>query len=177
MPGTPDPVLGSEVLTHAVASAVGLVLVADVYASRKRIARDRLLPALVGIVYAVTTLAVWAASRAVTDAFPSGVSENPTTVVGVLVFSLLVLTGFVFGTARLYARYGLLVPLVGLFGVTELVWWAFLHVRGESDALGMFVFFGPLFLILVFLVAGVEYAIRTLWKRFGRGGDSSRSPT
>ncbi|KAB1188225.1 MULTISPECIES: hypothetical protein [Haloferax] len=147
MPGTPDPVLGSQLATHVVASAVGLVLV--------------------GVVYATATLAVWYAARAVTDTFPPAVTENPTAVVGVLVFSSLVLTGFVYGTARLFGRRGLVVPLVGLFLVTELVWWAFLHVRGESDALGMFVFFGPMFVAVVLLVTGIEYVAQRMWP--GRG--------
>ncbi|KAB1196039.1 MULTISPECIES: hypothetical protein [Haloferax] len=173
MPGTPDPVLGSQIATHAVASAVGFVLVAVVYVNQKRIARDRLLPALLGVVYATATLTVWAIARALTDTFPPAVTENPTAVVGILVFSLLVLTGFVYGTARLYTRYGLVVPLVGLFLVTELVWWSFLHVRGESDALGMFVFFGPVFVILVFVVTGIEYVGRRLWNRATRGRERS----
>ncbi|WP_411966717.1 hypothetical protein [Haloferax sp. YSSS75] len=175
MPGTPDPVLGSQLLTHAVASAVGIVLVGVVYAARERIASERLLPAVLGAVFAAATLAVWGVARVVTDAFPPGVTENPTAMGGVLVFSLLVLAGFVYATARLYARYGLVVPLVGLFGVTELVWWAFLHVRGESDALGMFVFFGPMFVAVVLLVTGIEYIVRRVWA--GRGQKKRREIT
>lgn len=175
MPGTPDPVLGSGVLTHVVASAVGLVLVVVVYATRTRIARTRLLPALIGVVYAAATLAVWVAARVVTDAFPSGFVEDPLAATGFLAFSFLVLTGFVVATARLYARRGLVAPLVGLFGVTELVWWAFLHVRGETDALGMFVMFGPALMLLVLLTGGVEYVGRRGWKRLTRGGGRSVS--
>ncbi|WP_416841174.1 hypothetical protein [Haloferax sp. DFSO52] len=176
MPGTPDPVLGSQILTHAFASAVGLVLVGVAYVYRERIARDRLLPAVVGVGYATATLAVWAAARVVTDAMrDTGFTENLLATAGILVFSFLLLAGFVYGTARLYARYGLVVPLIGLFGVTELVWWAFLHVRGESDALGMFVFFGPMFVAIVLLVTGIEYVARRVWA--GRGQKKRREIT
>ncbi|KAB1194027.1 hypothetical protein GJR96_11500 [Haloferax sp. MBLA0076] len=175
MPGTPDPVLGSGVLTHAVASAVGLVLVAVVYAARTRIARNRLASATIGVVFATATLAVWVAARVVTDAFPSGFVEDPLAATGFLAFSFLVLAGFVVVTARLYACRGLVVPLVGLFGVTELVWWAFLHVRGETDALGMFIFFGPALMVLVLLAGGIEYVGRQVWKRLTRGGGRSVS--
>lgn len=173
MPGSPDPVLGSQLLTHGVASAVGLALVAAVYAARRRIAGDRLSAALVGAGYAAATLAVWAAVRAVTDAVPSGVVEDLPAALAVLTFSFLLLTGFVLATARLYARLGLLVPLVGLFVVTELVWWAFLHVRGETDALGMFIVFGPVLVVAVLVASGVEYVGRRGWDRFVRRGGRS----
>jgi hypothetical protein len=174
MPGTPDPVFGSQILTHIVSSAVGLVLVTVVYTTRRRIARSRLRPARIGVGYAAATLAVWFAVRVVTDAFPSGFVTNPTGAAGILAFSFLLLTMFVVATARLYARRGLVVPLVSLFGVTELVWWAFLHVRGETNALGMFVFFGPMLLAVVLLLAGIEYVGRRMWGTSVRGG--GRSP-
>lgn len=177
MPGTPDPVLGSEVLTHGIAVAVGLFLVASVVLIRSRTSRVRRSATLLGIGYAFVTLAVWFGSRVVTDAFPSGFIEDLPAAAGFLVFSAFTLAGFVVAVAWLYARHGLVAPLIGLFGITELVWWAFLHVRGETDALGMFIMFGPLLMLIVLLFAGLEYAGRRLWKRFGRSGDGSRSPT
>ncbi|ELZ77381.1 hypothetical protein C455_13630 [Haloferax larsenii JCM 13917] len=173
MPGTPDPVLGSQVLTHIVASVTGLVVVAVVYATRRRLAHDWRPLALLGFGYATVTLSVWTVARLATDALPSGIVDDPVAATGFLAFSFTVLAGFVVAAARLYASRGLLVPLVGLFGVTELVWWSFLHVRGETDALGMFALFGPVLVIVLFLAAGTEYAVRTLWNRAARGGDRS----
>ncbi|GGC42425.1 hypothetical protein [Haloferax sulfurifontis] len=175
MPGSPDPVLGDWLLTHVVAVAAALGTVGAVYATRTRGDRESLTPALLGGGYALATLAVWAAARLVTDAFPSGFVEDPLTSAGFLGFSFLLLAGFVAVSALLFARRGLVAPLVGLFGVTELVWWAFLHVRGETDALGMFLIFGPALLVLLLVAAGVEFAGRWGWRRFVRGG--GRSPT
>ena len=173
MPGTPDPVLGSQILTHAVASAVGLLLVSVVYATRERIARGWVTPLLIGVGYAAATLSVWTAVRVVADAFPSGFVEYPVEATGFVVAAFVVLVVQFASLATLYARRGLVVPLVGLFGVTELVWWAFLHVRGETDALGMFVFFGPMFLGVVLLFSGMEYVVRRVWNGRVRGGSRS----
>ncbi|MFK5604724.1 MULTISPECIES: hypothetical protein [Haloferax] len=175
MPGSPDPVLGNWLLTHIVAVAAALGTVAVVYATRARSARSFLTPALVGGGYALATLAVWTAARLVTDAFPSGLVEDPLTAAGFLGVSFLLLAGFVAVSALLFARRGLVAPLVGLFGVTELVWWAFLHVRGETDALGMFLIFGPVLLVLLVVAAGVEFAGRWGWRRFVRQSGRSAS--
>ncbi|AHZ23926.1 hypothetical protein E6P09_12290 [Haloferax mediterranei ATCC 33500] len=174
MPGSPDPVLGNWLLTHVVAVVAALATVGVVYATRTRSARGYLTSLLLGAGYATATLAVWTAARLVTGAFPSGF-ENPVTAAGFLGLVFLLLAGFVVVAALLFARFGLVIPLIGLFGITELVWWAFLHVRGETDALGMFLIFGPLFLVLLVAVSVVEYAGRRLWSRFGNGGGSGRS--
>ncbi|AKU08880.1 MULTISPECIES: hypothetical protein [Haloferax] len=173
MPGSPDPVLGNWLLTHVVAVAAALTTVGVVYATRARSARGSLIPALLGGGYAVATLAVWTAARLATDAFPSGFVEDSLAAAGFVGFSFLLLAGFVVVAALLFARRGLVAPLVGLFGVTELVWWAFLHVRGETDALGMFLIVGPALLALLLVAAGVEYAGRWGWRRFVRGGGRS----
>ncbi|MFC7128053.1 hypothetical protein [Haloferax chudinovii] len=175
MPGSPDPVLGDWLLTHAVAVAAAVATVGVVYATRARSARGSLTPALLGGGYALATLAVWTVARLVTDAFPSELVADPLTAAGLLGFSFLLLAGFVVVAALLFARRGLVAPLVGLFGVTELVWWAFLHVRGETDPLGMFLLVGPALLVLLLVAAGVEYAGRWVRRRFVRDGGRSAS--
>lgn len=165
--------LGSQLLTYTLASVTSLVLVAVVYATRRRIARSWVPLALLGFGYATVTLSVWAVARLATDALPSGIIEDPLSAAGFIAFSFAVLAGFVVVAAGLYARRGLLVPLVGLFGFTELVWWSFLHVRGETDALGMFALFGPVLVVALLLAAVFEYVARTLWNRATRGGDRS----
>lgn len=165
--------LGSQLLTYTVASVTSLVLVAVVYATRRRLAHDWRPLALLGFGYATVTLSVWAVARLATDALPSGIVDDPVAATGFLAFSFAILAGFVVAAARLYASRGLLVPLVGLFGFTELVWWAFLHVRGETDALGIFVPLGPAMAAVVFLATVFEYVVRMLWNRATRGGDRS----
>ncbi|MFC7201926.1 hypothetical protein ACFQJC_00210 [Haloferax namakaokahaiae] len=177
MPGTPDPVLGSQFVTHAIAVAVSLVSVATVVLLRERFEHVNGRSLALGALYGSTAIAVWYLARVVTDALADSFSGPLGATIGVVALGFVLLVALFLGVARLYATRGLIVPLLALFAITELVWWSFLHVRAETDALGMFVMLAPFFAAGVLVLAALEYIARRLWKRLGRGGDSSRSPT
>jgi hypothetical protein len=177
MPGAPDPVLGSQLLTHAIAVVVSLAAVVTAVLFREQFEHMNRRTLAAAAVYGTSALAVWLLARVVTDALVGSFSGPLVATIGVVGLGFILLAVLFLGFSRLYARHGLLVPLLGLFAITELVWWAFLHVRGETDALGMFVMFAPLFAASVLALSAVEYAARTLWNRLGRRSDGSRSPT
>lgn len=168
MPGSPDPVLGSMTLTIGVSIILAAVLVALPLLGRSQLVSRRL--ALGGgLGYALVCLAAWAGARAVTDAFVSGLIEQPASLVVLVVVGAVVLGVQAAVPIYLYDRWGLVAPLAGLFGATSLILVTFLQVRGESDPLGLYVLvFGPMAIGLLVVVGLGEIAIRRAVAALGR---------
>lgn len=163
MPGSPDPVLGSVAVTWAVAISVAALIALTPVVLRRR----NLDPFRLGICGAVASvllcLGVWAGARVATDSFASSLFEHPGFLVGMVLTAAVILGAQVGIPYYLYARWGLLLPLVGAFALTALCLVAFLGVRGESEPLGLYtLFFGPMLVGGVCLVALLEASARHL---------------
>lgn len=161
MPGSPDPVLGSDALTVVVAAVVAAGVVA-LPLLRSGARRDPRTDAVGGgVAYACLCIGTWAGVRFLTDSFVSSLFERPLHLAGLLAFAALVFALQAAIPLFLYARYGLASPLAALFGLTTLVLFVFLRVRGESDPLALYVlFFGPLLVGGLVAVALVELGVR-----------------
>lgn len=167
MPGTPDPVLGSDALTVAVACLAGAVVAFAPLVFRPSLDRPAALAVGGGVAYALLTLGAWAGARLVADAFVSEMTAGPAVFLGWTLAGAVVLGAQAAIPYYCYARWRLVAPLVALFVVTVLVLYAFLGVRGESDPLGLYVLlFGPLLVIGTCLVCLAEFGVR----RFLVGG-------
>lgn len=140
MPGTPDPVLGSDALTFAAAVALGALAASAPFLLRRRFGSPGRFAATAGFAYGTLYVSLWAGARLVADAF-----DAP----GVAPFALasLALLAAQAGVPYyLAARFRLYGPLLGLFATSVLVGYAFLRVRGESDPVGLYVLFAPVVL-------------------------------
>ena len=167
MPGTPDPVLGNDALTLAVACAVGVLVAAAPLVLQESLPRNTVFAFYGGLAYAVLGLAAWAGARVVTDAFVDSMTADVGIFLGWTLAAALVLGAQAGIPYYFYARWRLVVPLAVLFVVTVLILPLFLGVRGESDPLALYViFFGPMLVGGTCLVGLVEFAVR----RFALGG-------
>ncbi|WP_128475771.1 hypothetical protein [Halorussus pelagicus] len=161
MPGTPDPVLGSDALTFAVACAVGALVAAAPYGFRELLPRSRVVAVGGGLAYAVVCLGAWVGARLATDAFVAGMTADPLTALGWVLAGAIILGAQAAIPYYGYARWRLVVPLAALFAVTALILPPFLSVRGESDPLSLYVIlFGPLSVAATALVGVTELAVR-----------------
>ena len=144
MPGTPDPVLGSDAFTWVVAGLVGAAVAATPYLVRDRLPAPGRLAIGGGVAYAALCLAVWAGVRAVADAFLSAFLERPSLLVLWLALAGAVLALQAAVPLYLLARKGMVLLLVGLFVATTVTLALFLQVGGETDALVIYpLVFGP----------------------------------
>ncbi len=161
MQGTPDPVLGSDLATLLVAAAAGTVVAILPLHSALRERDSRRLALAGGAAYALLCLTAWAGVRFVADAFVESMVADPLTLVGFLALAAVVLGLQAAVPVYLHARYALLSPLVALFGLTTLVLYAFLRVRGESEPLVLYaLFFGPVLIAGLLAVALAEVGVR-----------------
>jgi len=157
MPGTPEPVLGSEALTLAVACAAGALAASVPYALRERPLAPRTFAIVGGLAYAAISLGAWAGARVATGLFPTATPRSW------LLFgaaTVIVLVAHAAIPYHAYARWRLVAPLAGLFGATVLVFRVFLRVGGESDPLAIYPFFGAAVVVGLCLLALVEVAVR-----------------
>src|SRR6056297_73698 len=96
MPGTPDPVLGSDLLSLTVAAVLaGLAVLGPTLlpsALRTSLPRPVTLAVVGGLAYAVVCLGAWAGARLVADAFVSEMVSDPATFAGWALAGLVVLT-------------------------------------------------------------------------------------
>ncbi|MFC4450226.1 hypothetical protein [Halorussus aquaticus] len=160
MPGSPDPVLGSDALNVGVATLVAGLFVALPYVLRNRFDRRRL-AVVGGLAYAVVCLGAWAGARFVADAFVAGMTADPAVFAGWTLAGAVVLGAQAAVPYYCFARWRLVAPLAALFAVTVLILPPFLSVRGESDPLALYALvFGPLLVGLTCLGGLAEYAVR-----------------
>ncbi|WP_276301276.1 hypothetical protein [Halorussus lipolyticus] len=161
MPGTPDPVLGSDALTLAVACFVGALVATVPYGFRESLPRPALLAVGGGAVYAVFCLAVWAGARLATVGFPPAAADRPATLAVVVVLNALVIGAQVAVPYYLYARFRFVAPLVGAFAATVAVLVLFLGVGGETDPIALYpLLFGPLLVAAICLLGLAEFGVR-----------------
>jgi hypothetical protein len=161
MPGSPDPVLGSDVANVGVSILVAGLFVALPYLLRDRLADRRAFALGGGLAYALTCFAAWAGSRVATGAFVAGMTADAGTFLGWSAAALVVLGAQAAIPYYCVARWRLVAPLAALFVVTVLILPPFLSVRGESDPLGLYVLlFGPLLVGLTCLGGLAEYGVR-----------------
>ncbi|WP_135825908.1 hypothetical protein [Halorussus ruber] len=163
MPGSPDPILGSDAANVGVSTLVAVLFVALPYLLRDRLDDSRRFALGGGLAYALTCLAAWAGSRVATDAFAAGMAADAGTFLGWSAAALVVLGAQAAIPYYCVARWRLVAPLAALFAVTVLILPPFLSVRGESDPLGLYVLvFGPLLVGLTCLGAVAEYVVRSV---------------
>lgn len=169
MPGTPDPVLGSDALTFAVACAAAALVASVPFALRDRLPVSTRLAIGGGLGYGAFCLGTWAGARYYADAFVTSLFDRPEFLVGLLLVSVVVLGAHAAIPYYLYARWYLVAPLVGLFAITTLLVDVFLRVRGESDPLGLYVlFFGPVVVVGLCVLGSLEVGVRRLLARARR---------
>ncbi len=165
MPGTPDPVLGSDPLTLVVAGALSILVVGSFASLVSRSEMSAILLAGIGAAgYGLFATGVWASVRRGFGHITLDPMAEP------LAFaSLILLAGGLLGVQAaipffLYARSGFLAPMVGFVAISTLLLFVFLRVGGETDPLALFGFgFAPFFLggllALAALEAGVRYVV------------------
>ncbi|UPW00225.1 hypothetical protein M0R88_17150 [Halorussus gelatinilyticus] len=161
MPGSPDPVLGSDALTLAVACALAALVAAAPYGFRGSLPRPAVLAVGGGAVYACLCLAVWALARLVTVGLPAAAVERPATLAVVLLLNGFVIALQVAIPYYAYARWRFVAPLAGAFAATVAVLVLFLNVNGETDPVGLYPFvFGPPLVVAICVLALAEGAVR-----------------
>lgn len=158
MPGTPNPVLGSERLTLVVGVLVGTIFVILPRTLADYFSDPFVLAVVGGATYALVCLLSWFGARGFAGSFASAKSN---------VWAAALLAGpTVLGAQAaipyyFYARWEFLAPLAVLFVVTVLLLPPLLSVRGESDPLALYAFFfGPMLIGGTLLVALVEFGVR-----------------
>jgi hypothetical protein len=161
MPGTPDPVLGSDALSLAVACFVGALVAAVPYGFRESLPRPGVLAVGGGLAYAVVCLAAWALARIATIGVPFQASEQSGLIAVLLALNVLVIGSQVAIPYYLYASYRFVSPLAGAFVATVFVLTVFLGVGGETDPIVLYpVLFGPILVVGIALLAFAEFCIR-----------------
>ncbi|WP_276282020.1 hypothetical protein [Halorussus caseinilyticus] len=161
MPGTPDPVLGSDALTLAVASAVGALVATLPYGFRESLPRPAVLAIGGGAAYATFCLAVWAGARLATVGLPSAALDQPGTFAVVLTLNFLVVGLQVAIPYYCYAGWRFVAPLAGAFAGTVVVLFLFLGVNGETDPIALYpLVFGPPVVVAICILALAEFGVR-----------------
>ena len=161
MPGSPDPVLGSDALNVGVAAFVAGAFALLPYVLRDRFAEPKAVALGGGLGYALVGLGAWAGARLVTDAFVGGMTADAATFAAWLLAGGVVLGAQAAIPYYCYARWRLVAPLAALFVVTVLILPPFLSVRGESDPLALYALvFGPLLVGGSSLVGLTEFGVR-----------------
>lgn len=159
MPGNPEPVLGSEVLTLGVAFAGAVLLVSLLYTFLEKLPAPIPFALGGGLSYAVICLGIWAGVRYVGDAFANFGSRA--SFAGWVLLGALVLGAQAAVALYLYAQQNLLTPLAGLVVLTTVVIFLFLRIGGETDPLALYaLFIGPLMIGLLCVIALGEFGIK-----------------
>lgn len=161
MPGTPDPVIGSDAVTIVLAASLALVTVLwPLRAFPRSAVTTRLVP-IGSVAYAAVAILLWFGVRAafyhhVIDPAADPVGFSLIVTVAVIVFALQAAIPL-----YLYASRGLVVPLVVLAAVTTVLFFTFLRVGGESDPIGLYAFaFGPLVIGILLVGGAFELGVR-----------------
>jgi len=160
MPGTPDPVLGSELATLVVAVGVGALVGVVPFVVARRLSPRRY-AAVGGLVYAVVLTALWAVPRAGVEGLGCSLPADLMTCGPLALVGVAVLAGQAAVGLYAYAEYGSVGPLAATALVTVLLLWVFLHIRGESDPMALYgLFFGPAAVGFTVLVGVGEALVR-----------------
>ena len=172
MPGTPDPVLGSDALTLAVAllGAVAVVAVLVLLDRHDSLLEPRWSALVAGVTYGVGFTLLWAGVLAVFR--PHLLPDSGAWLVALapVVVGLQAAVP-VYG----YVRWRLVLPMVALLPLTALVFWLTLRVGGESDGYLIYTVFSGVYTLPGLLVlAGIELGVKELRRRIAdeTGGGS-----
>lgn len=161
MPGTPHPVLGSDGTTLLLSFLLAFITIFAPVATIRQSSRSDRVAVVGSIGYALAAIVAWFGVRRVFYHHVVDPGVDPTLfalIVGIGVLTLTVQSAL---PLLLYARRRYLTPLLGLFAVTVLIYYAFLRVGGESDPLGLYAFaFGPLIIAALGVLAAIEAAVR-----------------
>lgn len=165
MPGTPDPVLGSEALTWGIAFLLSALIVGGfVYVASRWTNSTVVLTALGAGVYGLFAVGLWAGVRLVFHQFALSPVTEPLQFAWLIVVAGGVIAVYAVIPFYLFARFTFVAPMIGFTAISTFLLFLFLRVGGESDPLGLFgvgfapVFFGVL-IVLGFLEAGVRYVV------------------
>ncbi|GAB3420081.1 hypothetical protein GCM10027435_22310 [Haloparvum alkalitolerans] len=164
MPGTPDPVLGSDAATlvASVLLAVATTAAAAWRASgTQRASRPLRTATLLGVAHGAVLVGGWALVRTVAGRFWTAPTAAPGEFLLVVVGGLLVVTLQAAVSLGWLAARGVVSPTVGLAAATALVWFLILRVGGESDPLGLYALaFGPVVVAALLGLGAAEWAVR-----------------
>ncbi|MFP8955014.1 hypothetical protein ACLI4Z_18960 [Natrialbaceae archaeon A-arb3/5] len=165
MPGTPDPVVGSDPVTGIIAASLSVFVIAIfVYIASERDVPAVVLTPIAAMSYGLFAAGLWAGVRVLFHHFALDPLGEPTQ----FAWLLLVAGGLLAMQAAipffLFARFGFVVPVAGFAVISTFLLFTFLRVGGESDPLALFgVGFAPVFiggvLALALLEAGVRYVL------------------
>jgi len=165
MPGTPDPVLGSDPLTLAIAAILSVLVVSlFVYlVSRSEISAG-LLAGIGAAGYGLFMIGVWASVRWGFEHITLDPMADPWTFLWLVSIASGLLAVQAAIPFYLYARFTLVVPMIGFTGVSTLLLFVFLRVGGETDPLALFGFgFAPVFIGGILSLAAIETGVRRIW--------------
>ncbi|GAB6878211.1 hypothetical protein JCM17823_04850 [Halorubrum gandharaense] len=162
MPGTPDPVLGSDPVTLAVAAILSVLVVSLFAYLVSRSELSAVLLAGVGSAgYGLFTIGVWASVRWGFEHITLDPMADPWPFIMVIVIAggLLALQAAI--PFYLFARFSLVAPMFGFTGISTLLLFVFLRVGGETDPLALFGFgFAPVFIGSLLGLAALETGVR-----------------
>jgi len=160
MQGTPDPVLGSEPLTLAVAVVIGTFVGSIPFVVERRLSPRRY-AAVGGALYAAVVTTLWALPRIGVEGLGCSLPGDLATCGPLALVGVAVLVGQAAVALYAYAEYGSVVPLAATVVVTVLLSWTFLRIRGESDPMALYaLFFGPAFVGFTVLLGIAEALVR-----------------
>ncbi len=103
---------------------------------------------------------VWIGTGYVTGQLQTSLSRRPRFLMGIASSAWLVLGALAAVPTYLLARWSLLAPLILLVPLTWGLTSSFLLVDGETDAIGLYTFYGPLVVAALVLLGGVEFVLR-----------------
>lgn len=166
MPGTPDPVLGSNAVTLAAAAAAAVPVGLLPLLVRRRLTVSRETTALLGgAAYGGLCSLLWVLVRLVVA--PHLLPDSPLETLWLVVLSAAVVGLQAALTGYLHDRFRLRLPLAGFYGLTILVLFTCLRVGGESPGYLLYLFVVPFAVVGLTLLGALELGGR----RLKNGGD------
>ena len=164
MPGTPDPVLGSDPLTLIVAGALSALIVGSfAYVASRSEFSTVVLTGGGAAGYGLFAIGLWASVRVMFYHLDPMIDPFQFILLILLAGGLLAVQAAI--PFFLYARSGFLAPMVGFATISIFLLFVFLRVGGETDPLALFGFgFAPLFIGSLLALAALEAGVRHLIK-------------
>lgn len=150
---------GSQRATTVAATLLTVVLVAPAAGLAGRVPPLALALA-VGVLHAVVVLAVWAVVRRHTELLRTYVHERFRFAARLVSGGWLVLCAQAAVPTYLLGRWALLAPMLALVPVTWALLVTFLTRSGDTDPLGLYVFYGPLVVLTLSMLGGGELVLR-----------------
>ncbi|WP_256296167.1 hypothetical protein [Haloarchaeobius salinus] len=160
MPGSPQPVLGSDLATLAAAVGVAAVAVAVVAVLGSRESRPPVVAAVVGVAYSLLALGVYFAARTGAQTFLD--MSPPETAVAFAALGVVVVLLQAAVPAYGFIEQGSPAWLLGMFASTTFLFALLLRVGGESDVLVLYPFFGSMALVATVVPVAVEQMLGAL---------------